>query len=148
MQWNPTEHSDQDNLTWSWLRAVEWGRWPLFISQPVAPILLVFLPWKHVVIGTVVTNILWAIFIRYTFVSVPAASFGVYLAKLKWITCPFCAVYLFATHETVAATLSLLWPLVIVPLGILPTTQIGRLQKMFMSRLGCEPRDPAPGQSA
>ena len=35
--WNPADHSDQDNLTWSFLRAVEWGRWPIFLSQPVAP---------------------------------------------------------------------------------------------------------------
>ena len=48
MGWNPGQHSDDDNLRWSWLRAVEWGRWPVFLSQPIGPVLLIWLPWQQV----------------------------------------------------------------------------------------------------
>ena len=47
--WNFDEHSDNDNMRWTWLRAVEWGMWPLFISQPIAPIALLFWPWWSVI---------------------------------------------------------------------------------------------------
>ncbi len=98
MLWNPAVHSDQENLAWSWLRAVEWGRWPLFISQPIAPVLLVFVPWTYVLVGAVAANLLWAFFVRYNFVSPPLASLAVVLAKPKWIACPACSLPL--CHET------------------------------------------------
>lgn len=44
MLWNPHENSDQENLRWCWLRAVEWGKWPLFVSQPLLPLMLFTCP--------------------------------------------------------------------------------------------------------
>ncbi len=70
MSWNRFHHSDQANLTWAQLRAVEWGRWPIFLSQPLAPILLLFFDWKAVILVVVVANLLWAILVRYQFVNV------------------------------------------------------------------------------
>jgi hypothetical protein len=56
--WNPSEHSDDENLRFCWLRAVEWGNWPTFISQPVVPIAILFWSWKIVVGAAVILNIL------------------------------------------------------------------------------------------
>src|SRR6266404_1826922 len=58
--WDPRIHSGEDNLRWSWLRAVEWGRWPIFLSQPLAPVLLIWWPWHIVVVTVFVANCLWA----------------------------------------------------------------------------------------
>jgi hypothetical protein len=138
MSWIPGEHSDQENLTWAWLRAVEWGRWPIFVSQPIAPLFLLFFPWPAVVVGTILLNLMWAGFVRYRFVNIKAAYYGAIVVRLKWVTCPAVAIYLFSAGELVGAVLALLWPLLIFVIGALPSTQIGRIQNMFMSQLGYE----------
>ena len=135
MSWNPVHHSDQDNLTWTQLGATEWGRWPIFLSQPLAPILFLFFDWKAVILGVVVANLLWAILVRYQFVSVPLAYLGALLVRLKWLTCPSAAIYLFLRKEPIPALVALFWPLLIFIIGVVPTTQIGRIQKMFMAKL-------------
>jgi hypothetical protein len=117
MSWDPTLHPDEVNLRWSLLRANEWARWPIFLSQPVAPILLLVVSWKAVVLGTIVVNLLWGSFTRYRFVSVAGAYWGATLVRLKWLTCPGVAVYLFARGERVAAALSLFWPVLIFVIG-------------------------------
>ena len=138
MSWIPGEHSDQENLTWAWLRAVEWGRWPIFVSQPIAPLFLLFFPWPAVVVGTILLNLMWAGFVRYRFVNIKAAYYGAIVVRLKWVTCPAVAIYLYSAGELVGAVLALLWPLLIFVIGALPSTQIGRIQNMFMSQLGYE----------
>jgi len=136
MNWDPTLHPDEVNLRWSLLRAIEWGRWPIFLSQPAVPILLLVLDWKAVVLGIIVTNLLWASFVRYRFVSVAGAYWGATLVRLKWLTCPMVAVYLFVRGQPGLAAVSLFWPVLIFVIGALPTTQVGRIQNMFMARLG------------
>jgi hypothetical protein len=138
MSWDPALHPDEMNLRWSLLRAVEWGRWPIFLSQPLAPVLLLILSWKAVVLGTIVINLLWASFVRYRFVSVAGAYWGAILVRFKWLTCPAAAVYLFTRGEPGLAALSLLWPVLIFVMGAIPTTEVGRIQNMFMARLGYE----------
>jgi len=138
VSWIPAEHSDQENLTWAWLRAVEWGRWPIFLSQPIAPLLLLFFSWPAVVIGTILLNLLWAGFVRYRVVNVKAAYYGVIMVRLKWLICPIVAIYLYSGGQLVGAALALLWPLLIFVIGAVPTTQIGKIQNMFMSQLGYE----------
>ncbi len=140
MTWNPAEHSDQDNLTWCWLRAVEWGGWPIFLSQPIAPLFLLFFSWRAVVVGTVVLNLLWAGFVRYRVVSVRAAYYGAIVVRLKWLTCPAVAIYLYSRGEMLGAAFAFLWPLVIFVIGVVPTTQVGKIQYMFMAQLGYERR--------
>ena len=138
MTWNPNEHPDDVNLRWSLLRAIEWGRWPIFLSQPVVPVLLLFLGWKFVVVCVIATNLLWAGMVRYRFVSIAAAYWGAIAVKSKWLTCPATAVYLFASGQRVGATIAILWPLLIVVVGAIPTTQVGKIQNMFMAKLGYE----------
>ncbi len=114
---------------------MEWGRWPIFLSQPIAPILLLFLDWKTAV---VTANVFWALFFRYQFVNVPLAYLGALFVKLKWLTILPIAVYLFAKGEMLAAMFSLFWPVLIFIIGAIPTTQVGRIQSMFMAKLGYE----------
>jgi hypothetical protein len=144
MTWNPRAHSDEDNLRWCWLRAVEWGRWPIFLSQPVAPVLLLWLPWTAVVAGTVILNILWAIFVRYQLVNVRAAFLGAAIVPLKWLAWPAATVYLFVQGRRPECWVAAFWPLLIFVLGALPTTAIGRIQVSFMRALGYEPTDINP----
>jgi len=136
MFWNPLLYSDDENLRWCWLRAVEWGRWPIFISQPLAPVLLLFLSWQLVCAAVVAANIIWAIFVRYRFVSVHTAFWGAWAARLKWFTIPGAAIYLFSQGNNIAAVIALSWPIIIFILGAFPSTRIGRIQTMFLSKLG------------
>ena len=144
MTWDPRAHSDDDNLHWSWLRAVEWGRWPIFLSQPIAPVLLIWLPWTTVVAGTVVLNVLWAVFVRYQLVSVRAAFLAVSFVLLKWITWPVATIYLFVQGRRPECWIAAFWPLLIFVLGALPTTAIRRIQVSFMRALDYEPSDINP----
>jgi hypothetical protein len=36
----------------------------------------------------------------------------------------------------------LFWPVVIFVIGVVPTVQVGKIQKMFMAQLGYESRTP------
>jgi len=141
LPWKPREHTDDENLRWCWLRAVEWGRWPIFLSQPIAPVLLMFLPWQHVVIGVALLNVLWAVFVRYHMVALPLAYWGVVVVMLRWITWPGATIWLFLTGRKHEAWISLLWPVLIFPIGMFTPTQIGRIQEMFMQCLGYESKD-------
>ena len=136
LSWNPHEHSDEENLRWSWLRAVEWGIWPAFLSGPIVPLLLPFFSWWKVIGAAAVLTILWS-FIRYKNVNLAMARFGVYFVLLKWVACPLTAIYLAIQHNYILALPSLLWPMLAAYLGIfVGGTQIGRIQNMFMIKLG------------
>jgi hypothetical protein len=91
--WNPSQHSNDDNVRWSWLRAVEWIQWPLFMSQPVVPVLLYFYRWPVVVGGVVVITFLWRAVIVPFWVAPSLADVGVLFVKLKFITAPLMALY-------------------------------------------------------
>lgn len=142
LRWDPSLHSDQDNLRWCWLRAVEWGRFPIFLSQPLAPLLLLLISWPVVIASAVMANLLWAL-IRYRFVDVTAASVGALLVMLRWVTWPGVTIYLFLSHSP-NRWISLLWPVLIYPIGLLPTTRVGRIQVQFMRALGYEPTPENP----
>jgi hypothetical protein len=134
--WNPDEHSEEENARWCWLRAIEWGRWPLFLSQSVAPLLLLRLPVGTVVAVFVALNLLWA-GVRYRFVSVPMATAGALIALPKWLVCAGCALYLYyAAGDTDRALVALLWPLIVLLIGVFPTTRAGVLEARFQAALG------------
>jgi hypothetical protein len=136
LPWNPAIHTDEDNNKWCWLRAVEWGRWPIFLSQSIVPVLLLFLRWQTVLLGLLIVNCIWGLFVRYRFISISAAYWGVFVAKLKWISCPGAAIILFLRGNKVSAYLALLWPLLILTIGVFPRPQIGRIQSAFASAIG------------
>jgi hypothetical protein len=142
--WNPSEHSDDENLRWCWLRAVEWGNWPMFVSQPLVPVALVIWPWKPVIGVAMGLNILWALLIRYNVVIIPVAFWGAVFVRLKWLACPAAAFILYRRGATWLAALALLWPLAVIIIGPLMPTMIGRLQQMFMQCLGYQPTKANP----
>jgi hypothetical protein len=135
--WNPAEHSDDENLRWCWLRAVEWGAWPIFLSQPIAPLLFLFLPWWFVILVLTGLNTIWSLFIKHRLVVPALAYWGSWFVRLKWIVCPVACYLLWHAGTKAVALLALFWPLAValMPRG---TTQIGVIQKMFMHCLGYE----------
>lgn len=134
--WNPRENSDDENARFCLLRAMEWGNWPAFVSQPIAPIAFLFFPWKDVVLATAVLNVLWAFFVRYRIVIVPLAYWGCLFVRLKWIACPLVASLLYRRAEVGVSVLALLWPVVVMIFGPMMAPQVGRIQEMFMRCLG------------
>ena len=135
--WDPSEHSDQENLQWSWLRAVEWGLWPIFMSQPIAPIAFIYYSWWKVILVIAVLNLGWSIFIRYKIVIPSLAQFGVFFVRLKWISIPISTYILWKNGKTGTAMLALFWPVLNALVPHTPS-QIGVIQKMFMETLGYE----------
>jgi hypothetical protein len=141
--WKAQKHSDDENLRWSWLRALEWGTWPIFISQPIAPVAIVFFSWWTVVLATLIATVFWIVFVRDIIV-VPALAFwGAVIVRLKWVTCPIAAYILWQRGARGAAVVAFLWPLLILlmPLLLLPfgMARVSDIQKLFMQCLGYEP---------
>jgi hypothetical protein len=138
--WNPNEHTEDENLQWTWLRAVEWGAWPIFISQPIAPVVLLTFPWWSVIMVTTAANVVWGLFIRYRVVIPTLAFWGAVFVRLKWLACPIAAYLLWRRGDGGQAAVALLWPLLmaIVPRS-LPKVRL--IQNMFMQSLGLEPAE-------
>lgn len=136
--WNPREHTDHENQEWSSHRASEWGGLPLFLSQPLVPLLLIWFPWKALVLSLVVMNCAWGCSVRYRFINVTLAEFGSVFHFWKWMTCPIAALYLYyAAGDSHKAAIALLWPLLTIPLMYLSwPVDKGRLQTLFMRRFG------------
>jgi hypothetical protein len=137
MLWDPTKHTDEENLRWCWLRAIEWGRWPLFASQTIAPLLLAVYPWFYVVGGFFIANILWA-FIRYRFISIGLANAIADFMIWKWPITIGAVILLARQQNWPIVILVLLWPVVSGVLGIVTPTQIGKIQNVMMEQLGYE----------
>lgn len=135
--WNPAEHTDEDNLRWAWLRAVEWGSWPVFVSQPIAPLALLLFPWWCVAVAVAALNAVWSVFVRYRVVMPALAFWGAIFVRLKWVACPVAAYLLWHHGAGWTAMLALLWPLAALLVPRAPT-QVGVIQKMFMRCLGYE----------
>jgi hypothetical protein len=135
--WDPAQHSSEDSFRWCWLRAVEWGRWPVFVSQPIAPVLLIWWRWQAVVAIAFIANLIWARFFRYRGVSTAMASGGVLFVAGRWVTWPSATAFMFYHHMLPEAWVAVAWPLLIFPIGAYPRPEIGRIQSMFIHNLGC-----------
>jgi len=141
LRWNAHAHSDEENVRWSWLRAVEWTSWPAFVSQPIMPVFLWLSPtqWGGLVLALVALNFLWQFCISSKRVSVTLASLGCLFVRLKWIACPVAAYFLWHSDFPYQALAALLWPVavyVIAPIRIV-RIDIGSLQERFMT--ACRP---------
>jgi hypothetical protein len=153
MVWNPVHHSAEENTRWSWLRAVEWIEWPLFLSQPVVPVLLYFYPWQWVLGVTALIGLLWRLLVVPSFISTELAYLGPLFVVLKYVTAPVIAFLLWRQNEPWIAALALLWPfagLFVVQFGVgliyAPfaqsargkASQVGIVQERSMAALGYE----------
>jgi hypothetical protein len=149
--WNSVTHSYEENLRWCKLRAMEWARWPLFISQPIVPILLSILQWEILIPLVFFIELYWSVYIRYRFVNVNIAFIGPFISKVKWLTCPAMGFYFFFEKDIVTGIIALLWPIIIFPVGFLSSfvvtvftgnpAMIGIIQNMFMAEIGCSYQD-------
>ena len=112
------------------------------MSQPIVPILFIFVPWYYVLLVVIVLSWLWAA-VRHNFVSYVLADLGVLFVKLKWITIPVAVFYLAYTEHYVLAVVALLWTFLasIVGFVLAPGGQTGKIQKMFMASFGYEPQN-------
>ena len=124
---NSAENSDDFNL--------KWGNWPLFISQSLAPIMLLFFGPLDVVIGVLFANFAWAA-IRHSFVSITLANWGAHFATLKWLICPATAIYLYLHGEHTRGILALIWPFLVLIAPMAPGARFGAIESLFMKKLG------------
>ena len=134
--WIPAEHSDDDNIEWARLRAIEWGRWPLFLSQVLAPALLVSLSWPLVVSLFFAANLIWAILVRYRCVSVSAAYWAVVFVLLRWLVWPAATIYCFVVGRRSEAWVCAFWPVLMFALGAFTPTKVDRIQFAFLQSVG------------
>jgi len=105
-------YSEPELQRWLHLRAIEWCAWPVFLSQPIVPVLLVFYPPLPILLAVVAAEILWR-FVRYSFVSPRLASIGANLVIIfKWPCAIGTALYLFIHQRYPLAVLALVWPFV------------------------------------
>jgi len=141
--WNPLYHSDEENLQWAWLRAVEWGSWPLWLSVSIGPVALLFVPlWKLVVVFGV-ANLAWST-VRYKFVAFRLASVGAVLGLARWITVPAAFALLLWRGHWGLAIIAAVWPSAVTLLGAVHPPQIGRIQIILIRQLGYEPTEANP----
>ncbi len=103
--WHASEHTDDENVRWSWLRAIEWVNWPLFVSQPVVPVLLYFFPWPGVVGTVVLVSFLWRAFVVPFWLAPRLADAGPLFVLLKFLTCPVMAYLLWQRGQTLIAVI-------------------------------------------
>src|SRR5947207_1106033 len=114
MLWNPVEHTDQENLRFCLLRAMEWSSFPSFLSQAYGPLLFPFIPFWTFFLLLFLVNIFWRIFIRYKVVSVDLAFMGNFISRLKWITAPTMGIYFYIHDNIPLALASLFWPFIAI----------------------------------
>ena len=133
---NPDNSTLEENSRWCQLRAIEWGKFPLFISQPLVPILFYYFTWWKIIILILIVSYLWLLF-RYNFVSPKISEIGVILVKLKWpISIIMGAIFIFQSNYLLAGLASF-WQLVTFILIFLTgRTKIGILEKKFAEKIG------------
>ena len=149
--WNPRDNSDDDNLRWCRLRALEWLHWPIFISQPFAPVALLFFSWWSVIVATLLATVFWIFFVRHKIVMPVLAWWGASIVWLKWISSPVAAYLLWRRGAKGVAIEALCWPLLTLLMIWLfaPLLWVNRLmgrpsgiediQNRFMQGIGYEP---------
>jgi hypothetical protein len=136
-------YTDDEIKRWLWLRAIEWGAFPSYLSQPVAPILFIFFPWYFVALGVVTLGLIWR-FVRYSFVSVRVASAVVVpVVWLKWPASVGSGIYLFIHHQPAPGVLALVWPFVAGGIGAAAgfPTYVGIIELAFAKKIGFVPPD-------
>jgi hypothetical protein len=117
-----------------WLRAVEWANWPSFLTQPLVPILFIFLWWPYVLAGVLVLDVLWAS-IRYSYVNMQLANVGaLFVVWLKWPATISAAIYLCIQGRYITGIFALIWPW-LAGLVCLPA-KIGQIELAFAKKIG------------
>jgi len=61
---------------WCLYRAIEWGRIPVFASQPIMPILLIFLPALSILSFLIILTGIWAFILCYHYINLGVANYA------------------------------------------------------------------------
>ncbi|MHB8581190.1 MAG: hypothetical protein ACYDA4_15210 [Ignavibacteriaceae bacterium] len=128
-----TGYSDEEVRRWLWLRAIEWNNWPIFISQPILPIAIIFFHWWAILAVVLTLDILWAL-IRYKYVNPYLADYAVLFVKLKWLSAIGSCIYLITRGDYVLAFLAVLLPLVVSIISI--PGKIGKAELLLANKIG------------
>jgi hypothetical protein len=121
-----SQYSEPELQRWLHLRAIEWCAWPVFLSQPLLPALLVAFSPVPLLIAVVAAEFLWR-FVRYSFVSPRLASAGAtFFVTAKWPLAIGATICLVLQHRYSVAALAIVWPLV-ASLASVPATLIAAL---------------------
>lgn len=140
MEWEPNLHNDVENLRWAWLRAVEWGAYPIFISQIIFPVLIFFWNWKIVLLCLIGLNWLWNL-IKYNYQNLRILTFYAALVPvLKYVFSVGFGIYFLVHKQYLLMGFCILYP--IIGAGIIGAinypTQIGTIQNNIMKKMGYE----------
>ena len=147
MFWKVAEHTEQENQQWCWLRAVEWEQWPLFVSQPLIPPLLLFAAPATIFATLILVGWLWSL-VRHRAVHPDLAYVGcIFVGFLKWPSALICSGLFLWRHEYSLAALAALWPAVTMALcWLVPSGLTGVVEKKFVARLLCTPETAIFGE--
>ena len=116
-----SQYSELELQRWLHLRAIEWCAWPVFLSQPILPLLLIWFPAVSVLVAVVAAEFLWR-FVRYSFISPRLASAGAtFVVFLKWPCAIGAAIYLAVQHRYPVALVPEPWVQQPEAARILPT---------------------------
>lgn len=127
--------ADEEKAKWSLLRAIEWEKWPLFVSQPIIPVMFIYIDWVIVVSSLVIVSYIWHI-ICPSLVNLTLSEFGCRFVKLKWFVSIAVASYLTAIKHYELAALAGLWPIAVLFISILiPSRMIGILQLAIVNKM-------------
>jgi hypothetical protein len=105
--------SPEHRVRYAWARAVEWERFPAFVSQPIVPPLFVLIGWKRTLLGILVVNFLWNLVFCSAVISLRLSTLGMIWAKLKWFSVLGFGVYFAASRQWALFGLTLAVPILI-----------------------------------
>jgi len=141
--WNPLTQTDDENVKWCWLRAVEWDAFILFVTQPLIPLfILLNIPVIIIIAILLILNWIWQLIIAYKYVNVLLADLSSLFVHLKWFVSIGIGIYFFVNSNYMNAVLAATWPIIVLVLTFLSNfirphkAEIGIVQTMFMEKLG------------
>jgi len=90
-----------------------WLNWPMWLSDILAPILLLFIPVLYVLTFFLLTNAIWAYLISYRWASLWLASYGHYVVQtFRWWVTISCAVIQILQGRYATALFTMCWLLI------------------------------------
>lgn len=134
--------TDEEAKRWIWLRSIEWANWPMFISQPLVPIAIIFFKWWSVLVMIYTVNILWS-GVRYKYFNPLSATLAAYFVKLTWPVVIGCGIYLLIHSNYELAMIACLWPLLSGMLVL--SGKLERIQGLITRAVGYHREDKNDG---
>lgn len=117
------------------LRSTEWASWPLFVLQPVVPIMFLFVPWWTPIVAVLVLSYAWML-IRNKYHSLRLTLLGSIFVRFKWVVSIVMALVFLIMSQFIQAALSILWPLVTMLLMLfIPVTDVKPIQDRLRDQL-------------